>query len=188
VEKGPGAVRAALDAMAGAGPGIAVVDAITDDHLMTIGAALDGIALVTGGSGVAMGLPENFRRAGLLGDTEADAGFDAPAGATIMLAGSCSAATRTQVDTALSAVPGLALDPDSLATDGGTVDRAIAWARERLAAGPAIIYSSAEPEAVARVQQRHGRDEAGRMVEQAFGRIAAALGAAGASRFIVAGG
>jgi uncharacterized protein YgbK (DUF1537 family) len=44
----------------------AVVDALTDAHLLAIGAAAAGHALVTGGSGVAMGLPANFRRDGSL--------------------------------------------------------------------------------------------------------------------------
>ena len=188
VEKGPGAVRAALDTMAAQGPAIAIVDAITDDHLMIIGAALDGMALVTGGSGVAMGLPENFRRAGLLGRDEADAGFDAPNGATMMLAGSCSAATRAQVEAAKASLPSLALDPDALANDGGAIDRAIAWAGEKLAHGPALIYSSADPRVVAGIQERHGREKAGEMVEQAFARLARALREAGVTRFIVAGG
>jgi len=188
VERGAAPVRAALDAMAGDGPAIAIVDAITDAHLMTIGEALDGIALVTGGSGVAMGLPENFRRAGLLGARDADGGFDAPAGATAMLAGSCSAATRGQVDAAKSELPSFALDPVALAEDDGTVDEAIAWAREHLRSGPMLIYSSADPADVAKIQDRFGRAEAGEMVEQAFARIATALHSDGVSRFIVAGG
>ena len=188
VEKGPEAVRAALDALAAKGPSIAIVDAITNDHLMTIGAALDGMALVTGGSGVAMGLPQNFLRARLLEARAAAADFDPPAGATVMLAGSCSAATRGQVEAARAALPSLLLDADALADDGGIVDEAIAWARERLAKGPALIYSSADPAVVARIQERHGREHAGAMIEGAFARIAAALREAGVTRYIVAGG
>ena len=43
-----------------------IVDAIDDDDLRTLGAACADLPLVTGGSGIAIGLPENFRRAGLL--------------------------------------------------------------------------------------------------------------------------
>jgi uncharacterized protein YgbK (DUF1537 family) len=54
------------------GKGFAIVDAISDDDLMAIGAACADLPLVTGGSGIALGLPQNFRRQGLLGgDTEA---------------------------------------------------------------------------------------------------------------------
>ena len=41
---------------------------MTDDNLLTLGEALADLKLVTGGSGIALGLPENFRRAGLLQD------------------------------------------------------------------------------------------------------------------------
>ena len=49
------------------------LDAVTDEDLLTLGEALAGMKLVTGGSGLALGLPENFRRAGLSkGSLEAD--------------------------------------------------------------------------------------------------------------------
>ena len=68
VREGAAAVAAAFADLERAGNRFAVVDAIDDDHLGVIGEACDGLALVTGGSGVARGLPENFRRAGLLGE------------------------------------------------------------------------------------------------------------------------
>ena len=43
-----------------------VVDALTDADLRVIGEAAAGLTLITGGSGIALGLPENFRRAGRL--------------------------------------------------------------------------------------------------------------------------
>ena len=49
-----------------AGTRHAVVDAIADEDLMAIGTACADLPLMTGGSGVAMGLPANFRAAGLL--------------------------------------------------------------------------------------------------------------------------
>ena len=66
VQKGADAVRAALDAEAAAGRRLAVVDAVADEDLMVIGRAIAEHRLITGGSGIALGLPENFRRAGLL--------------------------------------------------------------------------------------------------------------------------
>ena len=45
---------------------LVVTDAVADSDLLALGAALAGHRLVTGGSGIALGLPENFRRAGKL--------------------------------------------------------------------------------------------------------------------------
>ena len=62
-------------------------------------ASLPGVRLFyrdTGGSGVAMGLPENFRRAGLLALLDDPAALDDVAGPAAVLAGSCSRATLGQ--------------------------------------------------------------------------------------------
>ena len=78
---------------------------LEDEDLRRLGAACAELALLTGGSGIAMGLPENFRRAGLL---QAGAGrrrcCPRSTGAEVVLAGSCSAATLEQV-AAMAAVP-----------------------------------------------------------------------------------
>ena len=66
VEQGAMAIREAMTALKEQGRRYAIVDAVTDAHLLAIGEAAAHHALITGGSGVAMGLPENFRRAGLL--------------------------------------------------------------------------------------------------------------------------
>src|SRR5215469_15665069 len=89
----------------------AIVDAVSDSHLLAIGEAADHHALITGGSGVAMGLPANFRRAGLLAE-QADAGsLPLPEGHAVVLAGSCSRATLGQLAVAREHVPVLQLDP-----------------------------------------------------------------------------
>ena len=49
---------------------------------------------------------------------------------------------------------------------------ALGWAAERLDRGPILIASSATPDEVAAVQSRHGRDAAGHAIEQAFASLA----------------
>jgi uncharacterized protein YgbK (DUF1537 family) len=167
---------------------IAIVDAIEDRHLLDIGAACADLKLVTGGSGIALGLPDNFRRQGLL--TRDNAADDLPgvAGKEAVIAGSCSAATLFQIERMKRHRPAFAIDPISLASGADVVGQALAWARERLADGPVLIYASASPEDVARIQQRLGRDRAGELVEHALAEIAAGLVAAGVRRLVVAGG
>ncbi|MBV9135614.1 MAG: four-carbon acid sugar kinase family protein, partial [Hyphomicrobiales bacterium] len=65
VRQGGEAVSAALGAEAKAERRLVVVDAIEDADLLAIGAAVADQPLVTGGSGIALGLPENFRKAGM---------------------------------------------------------------------------------------------------------------------------
>ncbi len=187
VAQGADAIRAAFDALRAAGTRHAVVDALTDADLMAIGRALDGMPLLTGGSGVAMGLPENFRRAGLL---TATAKAEAPqvGGLAAVLSGSCSDMTNRQVAAMQAERPAFALNPLALAAGEDVAAAALAWADRHLAAGPVLIYSTAAPESVQAVQAKLGRDAAGGMVEAAMGRIAEGLVARGVRRLIVAGG
>src|SRR5262252_5327431 len=91
VTRGPGAMRDAFASLRQARFRHAIVDAIEDHDLEAIGEAAADFALITGGSGIALGLPENFRRQGLLGDGTADA-LPPVAGAAAVLSGSCSEA------------------------------------------------------------------------------------------------
>ena len=188
VANGAAAVKAALDALAAAGKRFAVVDAVADGDLRAIGTAVADAGLITGGSGIAMRLPDTFLQATLLGAAVA-APLAKVEGAAAVLAGSCSAATRTQVQAAEAAHwPALRLDPEALSQGKQTVAEAIAWTRAQSGAGPILVYSTAEPDAVRRAQERLGRDKAAALVEEAFADIAYALVESGTRRLVVAGG
>jgi uncharacterized protein YgbK (DUF1537 family) len=72
VERGAGAIRSAFSKAGVESQEILIVDALTEDNLYAIGEAVADFSLITGGSGVAIGLPENFRRAGLIANTDAE--------------------------------------------------------------------------------------------------------------------
>jgi uncharacterized protein YgbK (DUF1537 family) len=188
VSQGPQAVAAEFARLRAAGVAHAVVDAVEDRHLLDIGTACAELKLVTGGSGIALGLPENFRRQGLLSTTGTADALPKVAGKEAVIAGSCSAATLLQIEQMKRTRPAFAIDPVALAADEGLAGRAIAWARERLANGPVLIYASAPPDEVARIQQTLGRERAGELIEHALAEIAAGLVAAGGRRLVVAGG
>lgn len=188
VARGAGSIRAAFDRLAGEGFAHAIVDAIADGDLMEIGAACADLALVTGGSGVALGLPRNFRAAGLLPERPDAAVVPRVAGKAAVLAGSCSAATRAQVAAWGKHHRAVALDP--LAGDAGTVAaRALRAIDADLEAGkPFLVYSTAMPEAVADVQAKLGRERAATLIEAAFSMLARELVERGVRRLVVAGG
>jgi uncharacterized protein YgbK (DUF1537 family) len=188
VERGPDAVGARFAELRGQGVRQAIADAVSDRHLADLGTAAEGLALITGGSGIAMGLPANFRRAGLLAETSEADRLPAVDGYGAVLAGSCSAATLEQIERFATSGPVLALDPLALARDSAEVERAIAWADERLGDAPLLIRSSAPPEEVASVQEALGRERAGAAIEAAMARIAQALVERGVRRLVVAGG
>ena len=186
VDAGPEAIAERFAALRTEGVAYAVTDAVADRHLRHLGRAMAEHRLITGGSGIALGLPENFRAAGLLQAHDA-AALPAVDGLEAVLAGSCSAATLEQIERMAEDHEALKLDPFALA-DGYAADLAVDWAKERLGEGPVLIYASAPPEDVAEAQQMLGRDRAGTLIEDAMAAIATGLVDAGVRRLVVAGG
>ena len=182
VAQGPAAIRAALSRAEAV---LAVVDALSEADLRAIGEAAADAPLVTGGSGVALGLPANFRRAGL--PLEGGSAFTPARGAALVLSGSCSAATRAQVARYAGHHPALEIDVDVLMAGAPVAAEAAAFARTHADAAP-LIYSSAVPERVAAAQARHGREASAAAVEALFGTLARDAVAGGVSRIVAAGG
>ena len=189
VEQGEVAIRQAFARLMDAGRRYAIVDAVSDAHLHAIGAACAGHALVTGGSGVAMGLPANFRTAGLLPERGDAAALPAPRGLCAVVAGSCSRATLGQIGFARDHLPVLELDALATPDAAALAAQALAWVEGKLdATRPVVIAASAPPEKVAALQAKLGRDAAGALVEHAMAAVAKGLVARGVQRLVVAGG
>ena len=188
VAQGAEAIAAAFAELRRGGFRHAVVDAIADRDLEAIGTAAADFALITGGSGIALGLPANFRRQGLLGDGAAAAELPGVGGAAAVISGSCSTATQGQVAHMTERAPVFAVDPIAIAAGRPVAAEALAWAKKLLGEGPILVSATAPPDVVAAVQQRLGREHAGALVEEALATIARGLVAAGVRRLVVAGG
>jgi uncharacterized protein YgbK (DUF1537 family) len=189
VARGPAAIRERFDALRAQGIGVAVLDAISDADLMQIGAALDGMKLVTAGSGIAMGLPQNWVARGALAAQGRAPSLPAVSGRTAVVSGSCSVATNAQVrHFREQGRPALRIDPVALAAGDDAVTQALAWCDAQRGDGPLLVYATAEPAAVQRVQAELGATRAGELVERAFARIATGLVERGVRRLVVAGG
>ena len=189
VTRGADAVRARLAELAGKGIGAAIIDAVFDRDLETIGLVAGEHRLSVGASGIGLGLARALVSTGKVKRAAASSESGAVVGGTAAcLAGSCSQATLQQIANAERIMPVLHLDQDRIITGANEVGRALDWARPRLAEGPVMIASSAKPDEVAALQARHGRDAAGHAIEQAMADIAENLVKTGVRRLIVAGG
>ena len=189
VSKGADTIKAAFQNLQDQGYGVAVVDAISNTDLMAMGAALAGMPLVTAGSGVAIGLPQNWRATGQLAPSDHADQLPPPSGYQAVISGSCSVATNQQVAVWRDAgLPALAIDPLGLANGTTTVYTAADWARQHLPMGPVLVYATAAPEAVRQIQAQLGVAAAGALVENALSRIAVSLIEAGVRQLVVAGG
>ena len=186
VRKGATAIRSAIREAADRGESLLVVDAVANDELRSIGEAVSDMKLITGGSGIALGLPVNFRRAGQLDSARSSYHFDAPEGRSVALAGSCSDATRRQVKAAMErCMPALKIDPIEIAQGTTTTGGVRAWVQSQDAT--ALVYSSTDPQEVRSAQEKLG-PQAGEIVEQFLAGVAVALRDNGYRRFVVAGG
>ncbi|MEQ1880512.1 MAG: 3-oxo-tetronate kinase [Burkholderiales bacterium] len=187
VAKGVGAIRAAFNELRGKGIRHVVLDSFTDEHLMILGEACADMKLVTGGSGMAMGLPANFQRKGLIASGEAGR-LPKVTGPSAVIAGSCSIATQAQVARMKQDHEAFTLDPAVIAAGRDLAAEALDWAATRLGEKPVLIYSTAAPDQVKKVQQALGREHAGALVEETMGKIARGLVSKGVRRLVVAGG
>lgn len=186
VAQGVDAVRAELAALDADGVAHVVVDAVADADLHVIAEACRDMPLLTGGSAVAMPLPDLLQnRSGIAGTPKAQPRpqIDTPG---IVLSGSCSAMTRAQVARYADHAPHYRLDPLYLAENGSS--EAQNWLVQVPLTEAPLLYATAEPEAVAAAQERLGVAEAGRLVETALAELARVALKAGRRRFVVAGG
>jgi uncharacterized protein YgbK (DUF1537 family) len=181
VQRGPQSIA---EALAAEQRRLVVVDAVSDADLVAIGTALRDAVLVTGGSGIALGLPQNFRNAGLLAPHIPS--FRTVDGPAVVLSGSCSNQSRAQLAYHLQRHPGIAIRPDEILAGELSVD-AVADELWSLRSRCPIAYSTAPQEAIDAVQQRFG-GRAASAVEQFFGQLASKLLERGIARLVVGGG
>jgi uncharacterized protein YgbK (DUF1537 family) len=188
VDQGRDAIRARFEELQGQGVRQAIADAISERHLIDLGRVCADLELITGGSGIAIGLPANFRRQGLLDESRPADELPRIEGHAAVLAGSCSAATLGQIARFREHRPVLQLDPMALGKGADEAGRALQWASERLGEAPILIASSAPAEQVTKVQETLGRERAGELIEVAMAEIARGLVERGVRRLVVAGG
>jgi len=188
VSKGATAIQKDFSRLRGEGYGFAIVDVLSNQDLQELGAACADLLLVTAGSGLAVGLPENFRKQGLLARDAAAGALPATGGFRAVIAGSCSVATQKQVSVMREQQPSFRVDPLQLANGTDVVTNALNWARQHIEEKPVLIYATDEPRNVKAVQEQLGAVRAGELVERALAAIADGLIQLGVGQLIVAGG
>ena len=182
VVQGRAAIREALQR---ADARLIVVDVVRDADLTEIDEAAADMPLLTGGSGIALGLPQVFRARGEIRSTSAP--WTGQAGPATILSGSCSTATRAQVAFHRRDHRALEVTADAVMNGSVTADQAVRFARDAGDSMP-LIYSSADPETVRAAQAKYGREAVAARLEALMAAIARGLVAAGVTRLVVAGG
>jgi uncharacterized protein YgbK (DUF1537 family) len=185
VSHGPEAVRQALDNAACRRETLAIVDALTDNDLVTIGEACRKAVLVTGGSGIALGLSKNFIETGeAAGGRAPFGGIDGP---EAILAGSCSRATLQQIEVHKRDYPALSLDVEAVMSGQANAAHAVEFVFSNTGRQP-LVYSSDSSDKVLAAQRKYGREEVASALDGLFAQIAFELVRRGVTRLVVAGG
>ncbi|MFQ6554202.1 3-oxo-tetronate kinase [Aestuariibius insulae] len=184
VAGGPEAVREALQRAQDSGNRLIVADAIHDSDLVTLGQAADGLPLLTGGSGIAIGLPDVFRNKRLL--SESGGTWAGQTGPVAVLSGSCSKATRAQIARHQASNPSREVAADDVMSGAATAQDLADWALSK--SGIPLVYTSADPSEVRAAQDRHGSEATATAIEALFAETARLLVQGGTTRLITAGG
>lgn len=186
VQQGPDAIRAALAAAGQGGETLVIADAIRDEDLVALGRACAEAPLLVGESGIALGLPDNLRAAGLVADGPGAVSL-AVDGPGAILAGSCSGATLGQIRRHGESHPLLPIAVDKVMTGETGPGDLVSFLLANTGKAP-LAYSSGTPEEVRRAQARFGREVVAERLDRLFAETAVALVAAGIRRLVVAGG
>ncbi|MFS7161664.1 3-oxo-tetronate kinase [Serratia proteamaculans] len=189
MDRGAITVTEKLRQLAQQGIRYAVLDTLNEQHLLTQGEALKNMKLVTGGSGLAIGLARQWAQPGQVSPQAAGA----PQGKkAVVLSGSCSIMTNQQVARYRQQAAARAIDVARCLNDddrAAYVTELTDWVQQQ-ANGPLapLLYATAEPETLQQVQQQYGMAAASQAVESLFAGVVEQLRQQGFNRFIVAGG
>lgn len=189
VDQGAESVRQALGQLAEQGINYVVIDTLNEQHLLTQGEALRDRRLVTGGSGLAIGLARQWATAGA--DAAAAEQAGRPQGdRAVVLSGSCSQMTNLQVSAYRQLAPAQEVQIERCLQDAdGYAQQLCDWveANSHQALAP-LLFATADAQQLQAIQQQHGARRSSEAVEQLFAAVTRELKRRGWQRFIVAGG
>ncbi len=168
-----------------------IADAIADEDLHRVAELAKEHRLLTGGSAIAQYWAQSLnvgKSKGRPADTPAP--IESPG--CVVLAGSCSVATRQQVAEFERAYPVLHIDLASIDSSETAIAQALQWCELQWASSdrsvPLLISSSATPSAVEAAREKYGGQAAATLAETVLAGLAKSLQQRGIVRLIVAGG
>ena len=160
-----------------------VVDHFNDAHADTIVQAFADYPFLSGSSGLAEPLARIHAQAN---NTEQTSSMFSGSAPTLVIAGSCSVATREQVKVFAKTHACYQVDPTALFKGDINSDTIWQWIQQQQGK-PCLIYSSADPAKVSELQDTLGADLAA-LIEKNFAEIAQKAVKNGIQRLIIAGG
>lgn len=179
-----GDIAQAVATRAGAGATALIADAVDDEDLRRLGHYCASVPLATGGSGLGAGIA-----AAIAGDggRRASAVLPPVAARRAIVAGSCSLATRRQVEIALAHYPAYRVRLSAGQDEASVLDEVRGWIDRQNPAATLMVYSTASPEEV-KAQNEIWGGNASAALERILGAVSALFVERGVRAMIVAGG
>ncbi|WP_413728637.1 3-oxo-tetronate kinase [Sodalis sp. RH19] len=186
LRRGTRAVRERLEELRREGRRYLVADVLDDADLTLLAQSLPDDLLLTGGSGLAGALAALSPRDG---DSAAAQAVPPATGRAVVLSGSCSRMTNTQVDHYRRQAPARAIDVTRCLENGALYARELAqWVMDQPPRPAPMLFATQAADVVRAVQARYGVAATGAAIERLFADIALSLFQQGFGKFIIAGG
>ena len=185
INKGVKSVKEKINNLKFEGYKYAIVDTINNSNFDSICNGVKDLRFLTGGSGIALGLPKIYEKEGLLSDEE----FQIPENSTnsIILSGSCSTATLNQIEVYKKENPSYFISADEVMNNKNLIEDVIKWIKNNETLSP-LIYSSADPKIVKEKQTQYGQEILANKIEKFFEKLSNKLLNHTFGIFISAGG
>lgn len=189
MDQGVDAVKSQLRSLKEDGVRYVVLDTLNETHLLIQAEAVRDMVLVTGGSGLAIGLARQWMK-GIEHHSPATLAGAPQGKLCVILSGSCSAMTNRQVARYIQQAPSQSIDIARCLNDPESYAKTLsAWVMDNISAPLApLLYATSEPEVLQQTQRQWGAAASSEAVEHLFGTLARLLQQQGIQRFIVAGG
>ena len=185
ISKGSISVKEKITSLKKEGYKYAIVDTNNNDDFDIICNGIKDLPFLTGGSGIALGLPKIYKDKGVLSAIN----FDIPKNNSnaVILSGSCSIATINQVNIYKKNNPSYYISPDDVMKNKDLVEDVFLWIKENEKLSP-VIYSSSDPSLVSDKQKEFGLDVLANKIEEFFEMLSRKLVRDNFGKFISAGG
>ena len=185
ISKGENSVKEKIKNLKKNGYKYAIIDTIKNDDFDIICNAVKNLPLLTGGSGIALGLPKIYKDRGLLSASS----FQIPENNSnaIILSGSCSVTTINQINIYKENNPSFYISPDEVINDKDLIEKVLSWIKDNETQSP-LVYSSSDIKTVLEKQKQYGQELLANKIEKFFELLSKRLVKDNFGTFISAGG
>jgi uncharacterized protein YgbK (DUF1537 family) len=185
IKNGSGSINEKIADLKDEGFKYAIVDTTSNNDFDIICNGIKDLPFLTGGSGIALGLPKIYENKGLLSETK----FDLPKNNSnaIILSGSCSRATLEQIKIYKENNPSYYISTDEIMNNTNFLEEVFLWIKKNQTLSP-LIYSSSDHDVVLKKQKQFGQDVLANNIECFFEKLSTRLVKDSFGRFISAGG